>query len=258
MITAYRAELARIITARTLAVVAAITVLYATLVPWALVANASPRPGRGLSLIELSAAGGGTTTIARAASFSSVLLLAIFTAVSANDFQRGTFRAALLHHPRRLSLIGGQFLARLTLLAGWVLALYAVGWVATRLIAPHYGVDTSAWLTGQSWRDAGSDVARTFGFAAGWALLGTTLGVLTRSVAIGLAVGVAWAGPIENVIGDQLSFGERWFPGLLLRWLSAPDMAPVGQTATLTTLAAYAAVCAGILALAVSRRDVTS
>jgi hypothetical protein len=83
--------------------------------------------------------------------------------------------------------------------------------------------------------------------------------VLVRSTPVTLGIGLLWFGPIENVIGENRAFAERWFPGLVLRSLvqpDSPDALTTGQV--LSTLALYGAVCVAVIATVMSRRDVTA
>lgn len=235
------------------------TILYAAIVTFALIATAQDR-GPGVTISALSQAGGGTLAPSTAAAFSSVLLLALFVGMSAGAFAKGTWRAALLHHPGRFSLAIGTFAARIAGLAVIVAVLFGVGWLTATLVASGQGVDTSAWMTGESWRIAGEDFLRVFGFGVGWALLGTAVGMATRSVPVGLAVAVLWAGPVENLLGDSFEFGQRWFPGLLLRYVVAPDSGQISLSGAelYGTLAAYGVVLLGVIAFLVGRRDVSS
>ncbi|AKU18846.1 hypothetical protein VV02_11430 [Luteipulveratus mongoliensis] len=234
------------------------TVVYAAVVTLALIMTAEARGP--FSIQSLSQAGGATAAPARAASFSSVLLLALFVGMSANAFAKGTWRAALLHHPGRTSLAIGTFAARIVGLAIIVATLFVVGWITAILVAPGQGVETASWMDAESWRIAGEDFLRVMGFGIGWALLGTAVGMITRSVPVGLAAAVLWAGPIENLLGDSLDFGQRWFPGLLLRYVVAPDSLTISisNTALYGTLAAYGVILIGVIAFLVNRRDVTS
>jgi hypothetical protein len=42
-----------------------------------------------------------------------------------------------------------------------------------------------------------------------------------RSIAIAVAVGVAWAGPLEHITAESSQAADRWFPGLQLEALAA-------------------------------------
>ena len=55
-----------------------------------------------------------------------------------------------------------------------------------------------------------------FAGVAGWAIFGTTLAVIFRSVPLALGVGFAWAGPFENIVVDSWTTGYRVFPGQVL------------------------------------------
>ena len=81
--------------------------------------------------------------------------------------------------------------------------------------------------------------------------------VLVRSTPIALAICLIWFGPIENVIGEGRAWADRWFPGLLLRSMLQPDTPGSIATGTaVATLAVYAGVCVGVIAVVMSRRDV--
>lgn len=256
MTTALVAELTRLGRRRTLVPAALATAVYAAFVSWVLIAVAGPT-GTAASIPVLEQAGGGTRPVAVASTFSSVLVLAVFTGLTAGDHTRGIWRAALLQHPRRLSLSFGTYAARVLLMWGLVVVLFAAGWATALLAAPAYDIDTSAWLSAESWGVAASDLARVLVFALGWSLLGTALGTLTRSVPVGLAVGVLWAGPIENAIGAGLDPAERWFPGLLLRQL-VTGVSDLSTAQLAGTLGAYALIALAATALVVQRRDVTA
>jgi hypothetical protein len=84
------------------------------------------------------------------------------------------------------------------------------------------------------------------------------VGVLARSVPVGVGAALVWLGPIENIIGDSWDPGPRWFPGLLLRAVISPGSTGVSTGRALATLSAYAIVAVGITVAALRRRDVTS
>ncbi len=136
------------------------------------------------------------------ASFTLVFVLAGVIAYVAGDFSRGTFQA-LLQQPRRGTLLAGKLLAVLGLVAALVAEAMLVGWVTARLVAPGQGVDVDGWMSLDGVVHGIGDYGRVVATLAGWALLGTTIAVLVRSIPVALAIGVVWAGPIENVIGDS-------------------------------------------------------
>lgn len=122
--------------------------------------------------------------------------------------------------------------------------------------APTQDIDTSSWLTSDGLSSAASTLGSLGLFTTGWGLFGTALAVITRSVPVGLGIGLLWAGPVENILGDDLTWAAEWFPGLLLRELITPD--PVVETWRVAiTLVGYAAVAAVVIAVS-NRRDVTA
>ncbi len=71
-----------------------------------------------------------------------------------------------------------------------------------------------------------------------------------KDVIVGLAA---------SVIGEGRSWATRWFPGLLLRSVLRPD-APISiaTSTALATLAVYVGVAVTVIAVVISRRDMTS
>ncbi|YAL82408.1 hypothetical protein ACMYYO_10785 [Dermacoccaceae bacterium W4C1] len=256
MTNAIRAELYRLCRPQMVAVGLTIVALYGVIVTWILVAAAGPGPSALMPIEDLQGPGGGTAAIAGAVSFTSVLVFALFIGVTAGDHSRGTWRAALLKQPNRLALATGQLVARLILLVGIVVVLFAIGWVTAALVAPGQGISTDGWFGADAWSEAATTLGRIVLFGAGWALLGTLVGTLTRSVPIGLALGVLWSGPIESGIAEGGAFAERWFPGLVLRQMLTGYQYN-SSTQVNTTLIVYAVVTAVLLALVLKRRDVT-
>ncbi len=259
MTRALAAEWTRLARARTLRWVLPLTVAYAAVITYVMMATAPALPdGNAISKVTLAADGGGILSVVAGAAFTSVLLLAVFVGLSAGTISRGTWRAALLHQPRRWSLAAGTFAAQVLFIAMLAAVVLAVGLVSAYLIAPSFDVSTDAWMSSQSWRLMGEDYLRIVAFAAGWGLLGTMIGILTRSVAVGLGLGILWAGPVEHLLGDQLSFVRHWSPGLVLQDMLVPDSAVVSEPRAGITLACYAVAVIVLVAVILRRRDVTS
>jgi ABC-2 type transport system permease protein len=215
-------------------------------------------PGSFLTVTELSDAGGGTAVLGQTAAFTYVFLLAIFIAAVAQEFTRGTFRTMLLHQPARTPLLWGE----VGVLVGYAVAAAFVAevvcWVTARLIAPSQGIDTGQWTSLEALGAAAGDLGRVAVFIAGTSVFATMIGVLARSVPIGVGVALVWSGPIENIVGDSWSGAEQWFPGLLLRSVVAPGSTTTSTGRALVTLGCYAVIALVVTAIALRRRDVTS
>lgn len=257
MINAYTAELHRLTRRRTIMPATLAAVAYSVIVPGILISLVSDDPTSMMFFDKVQAAAGATRTISLAATFASVLVLALFVGMAAGDHSRGTWRAALLHNPHRLQLAAGTFLARLTLMVGLGVLVFVTGTATSFAIAPSQDIDISAWTTTEAWQTGAENLGRVLLFGAGWALIGTAIGWLTRSVPLGLAIGVLWAGPIENALGEDLEFGQRWFPGLLLRHVVTGASDYTGWQIG-GTLAVYAAVVVAAVGVVTAHRDVTS
>lgn len=258
MARAFIAEWIRLSSKRIWLISVAATVAYSAVLTVVMINTAPQRAPAGLSVEALGQSGGGTLAVRTAAAFTSVLILAVFVGMSAGSFARGTWRASLLQQPRRLTLAAGTFGARMAVSAIIVAALFVSGMVTAYVVAPGQGIDTGSWLNGDSLRMMADDYFRVMVFVIGWALFGTLIGILTRSVAIGLGAAILWAGPIENLLGDNLSFGANWFPGLLLRYVVAPESAPVDGDIVVVRLVAYAVIGILVVGSMLRRRDVSS
>jgi hypothetical protein len=102
------------------------------------------------------------------------------------------------------------------------------------------------------------DYATALFWVGGYALFGTTVAVLTRSVPVALAIGIAWAGPFEHLVQDGWNMASRVFPGLLLEAFVAGGTSEVSALRAFGTLAAYMLIAATIAATTFVRRDITA
>ena len=262
MIAAIRSEFVLLNRFRMWAILGALTVAFTVAATWLLLATAEParlQGNDGVSLETIRGAGGATTAVVWSLTFSSVLMLAAFIASTANEFTRGTLRVAFTRAPHRLSLLGGKVAARVAVAVAVMTVALAVGWVTALLVAPSAGVPTAGWVSSGAFTSAGDDLLRLAVFVIVYAVIGTMIAVIVRSTPIALAVGLVWFGPIENVIGEGQSWAMRWFPGLLLRSVLRPD-APISiaTSTALATLALYMGVAVTVIAVVISRRDMTS
>ena len=262
MTNVIRAELYRLVRRRTIVIGGAVAVGFAFLAAFAIFAAADsvgPRSTQGgTTLAQLAAAGGGTEAFAVGASFASLLAFVSAIALIGNEFANGTFRSLALREPRRIRLIVGKFVGLAIVLAGMLLAVEALTFVTSLLAAEWQDVPTDAWFSTGAIGEAFADFASTFAGLAGWMVLGTFLAVVFRSVPIALAVGVAWAGPFENITVDSWSTGLRVFPGQVLRSVIAGGTTELGLSQAVLRATLYVAVAAAITLAVVARRDITS
>jgi hypothetical protein len=238
------------------------TVVFSVVATWLLLEAAEPAgrggDGPGVSLEALGGSGGATVAIISSMSFATVLVVAAFAAAMGNEISRGTLRAALTRQSNRLSLITGKLAARVSLAAVLMAVALIVGTVTAAVVAPSVDVDTDGWFGADAMVGGLADYGRLLIFVAMYALIGTTVAILVKSTPIALGICLLWFGPVENVLGEGRDWAQRWFPGLVMRSLTAPDdPGALSFGVTLATLALYAAVCGGVIAYVMSRRDVT-
>lgn len=257
-----RAELLRLVRRRTLMYAAAASIAFSVVATLAVFASADAvggPPSRGGTTLDLlSGDGGGTQAFAVGASYGGFFVFVTFIALIASEFSGGTFRALLLRNPHRLRLIVGKLVGILVVAAGVAAFAEASTLAASLALAPGNDISTADWFSAQSGIEALRDYATVMGGVTGWAIFGTTLAVVFRSVPVAIGVGFLWAGPFENITVDSWSTGYRVFPGQVLGSLIQGGTAELAiGRATLTALL-YTAVAAAVALLLVSRRDVSS
>ena len=229
-----------------------------------MIASAEPaaefgrRSGRGLTIEELADAGGGTEIFRTAVSFAGFFVLVVITGLVAIEFSRGTMRTMLLNQPRRLPLLAGKLAALLTCAAATLGLTEAVSWITSRLLAPGSDIDTHAWTSIDALGAAVTDFGAVLLWITGYALIGTALAVVLRSVTVALAVGIAWFGPLEHITQEGWATANRIFPGLLLEAFAAGGTTEVTVSRALLTVLAYSAVAATVAAAVFVRRDITA
>jgi hypothetical protein len=262
MIRTYHAELVKLVRRKVLLVTAAIVAVFGVGGAAIVLASATPAaevgPGRGLSLEQLAGAGGGTEIFRTAVSFAGTFLFVVFVGAMAVEFSRGTIRTMLLRQPRRVRLLAGKVAATLTFAAIALAATEAVTWLASLALAPGNGVATDAWTSLNAAGAAATDFGAVLLWITGYAVLGTTVAVLLRSVPVALAVGIAWAGPFEHLVQNAWTPAVKVFPGLLLEAFVAGGTPDVTTSRALVTVSVYAAVAAIITSVVFARRDITA
>lgn len=261
MTNVIQAELTKLIRRPALIAAAGGAILFAavsSLVVFLAADPTGPGAGRSATLESLAEPGGGSAAFALGVSVAGLLVLVSFVVNFTGEFSRGTLRTLLMREPRRLRLLAGKMIALLTFTALVLAAAGGLTWLASLGLAPTQGVSTSAWFTLDALGENLSDYGTAVLTVAGWAFLGMALGVVLRSTPLALAIGVAWAGPLEHLTQDAWDPASRWFPGLLLEALAAGGTPEVSSSRALVLVIAYAAAAAVLTALIFRRRDVTA
>lgn len=263
MIRIIHAELLRLVRRRTMVVAAGGSLLFAAVATLTVFSSAratggAPSRRTGTTLEALAADGGGTEAFAVGASFVGFVVLVILIALLAGEFSGGTFRALLLRNPHRLRVIVAKLAGILVVAAAIVGFAEVCTFLISLIVAPTKDVSTADWFSIDSLGTALRDYATVLAGVAGWAVFGTTLAVIFRSAPLALGVGIAWAGPFENIIVDEWGPGYRYFPGQVLASLIQGGTTELGIGRAAATAAIYTGVAAVVALVLVSRRDVTA
>lgn len=263
MIASYRASLVTLLRRRVIITTALVATVFAVGGAAIVVAAAEPvARGAGrrgsITIDALSHAGGGTEVFRLAASFAGTFLFVVFVGMTAAEFSRGTVRTMLLRQPRRVALLAGRLGAILSFAAVTLAATEIATWAAARVLAPAQGISTASWTSSAAVGAAVSDYAAVLVWITGYAVLGTTIAVLLRSVPLALGVGIAWAGPIEHITQNTWPTVTRLFPGLSLEAFVAGGTPDASAGRALTTVAVYTVAAAVIACVDFARRDVAS
>jgi ABC-2 type transport system permease protein len=221
--------------------------------------SSGPAAARGgTTVARLAADGGGTEAFAVGASFIGFFVFVTFIALVATEFSGGTFRALLLRDPHRVRLITGKLVGALVVAACALALAEVLSFGLSLALAPSKDIDTSAWFSLGGLGHAVGNYATVLAGVTGWAIFGTALAVVFRSVPLALGVGFAWAGPFENIIVDSWTTGYRVFPGQVLAATIQGGTPEISLSRAIATGIAYVAVAAGVTTILLTRRDVTS
>ncbi|MPZ64486.1 MAG: ABC transporter permease subunit [Pseudonocardiaceae bacterium] len=210
-------------------------------------------------------------TIGGFAIFAGALALVLGALVVGGEYGWGTLKTLLTQRPGRLTVLGAQLLALATVLAGWVLAIFA----ACALAGMGIALIEDAPMTWPAAADLATGLAGGWLVLVTWGLAGALLATLFRGVALPIGLGVVWilgvetllAGVVASVLPDLQVVADA-LPGVNAGSLvyavtqAAPGQLPPGVTDAVTgtravlTLLCYAAVFIAVTAVTLRRRDV--
>jgi ABC-type transport system involved in multi-copper enzyme maturation permease subunit len=204
--------------------------------------------------------------------FAGALALVLGAIVVGGEYTWGTLKTILTQRPGRSTLLGGQLLGLLTMLAVWVLGIFAASALCSIGIA-------AAENAPMDWP---GPLTLLKGLAGGWLVLtlwclaGAALAVAFRNVALPIGLGVVWilgietllAGVVSSLLPD-LEFLTDAMPGtnagalvFSVTGMSTADAPPgvrdaVSGDRALLTLLGYVAVFVVLAMVTTRRRDVS-
>jgi ABC-2 type transport system permease protein len=263
MIRAFRAELLKLRRRSLLVAAGSAAILYATITTLLTFLTATNESrsigGRGFNATFQSLAGsnGAYQGFVEGIGFVGVILLAIFVSIVGLEYARGTFATALMRQPRRPQLLVGKLAALLVFVGATLAVAEAAGWLLALTVASLRGISTSAWFSLSGLGEAAAAYGTALFVAGAWACIGLAVATFARSVPIGLAVAVGWAGPIEHITQGSWAGASRWFPGLLLEAISAGGNAEASVGRAFLIVTGLVVVLTTVALVVFDRRDVT-
>lgn len=203
--------------------------------------------------------------------FAGALVLVFGALMTGAEYGWGTVKTLLTQRPGRGAVLGGQLLALTAASLVAVLAQLVFGAVAAGTIA----VSHSRALAFPSAGVVLEGVGAGWLILLMWALLGATLGVLLRGVALPIGLGVVWVLGIENLVSGMASSvlsalqplrdvlpgvnaGSLVTAVMPARVLDAPPgvNSSVAEPRALVTVACYVLACSFVSFFVTRRRDV--
>ncbi len=207
---------------------------------------------------QVSTAAGTALGFTGGNSFTGLLIFLVFAITITLEYSQGTLRTLFLREPRRLGWLAGRMALMLALVAVALIAALVLSVAVGLAVAALRGIDTSAWWSTDGFGHLASGYLNALVAAAFFGVAGTVLGLVLRSTALTLAVGVAWTFPIEHIIQESWGGSNRVLPGLVFDAIGQGGVAEAGYGTALLVGAGYAVGAAVLGAVTLSRRDVTA
>ncbi|TDC50865.1 ABC transporter permease [Jiangella ureilytica] len=204
--------------------------------------------------------------------FGGAIMFILGALAAGSGFGWGTWKTVLTQRPRRLPAFGGTLAAVGVAVVGVVAATLVLDVATSTLIAVVEG-QSIVWPALGPLAESAAGALLIFGM---WAAAGVLVGVLTRSPALAVGLGLVWSLVVENLlrgVGNLLSgieYVTDVLPGTAAGSLAGALGAggagdPDGAPGVLTVLdggpaallvAAYLVVFAAVAALLMRHRDV--
>ncbi|MGI9657832.1 MAG: ABC transporter permease [Gaiellaceae bacterium] len=205
---------------------------------------------------DLNAAEGIASGLGLAAQFIGIVALVMVAWMVAREFGDGTIRNLLIRMPQRLKLAAGKFGALAALLTAGVVVAAGAAVIAAFAFAPGSGVDTGAWVSVDGLLAVGEGTGQLLLATLGWAAIGALLGVVLRSGALAVGVGLAWMLPVEGLLGASIGDLGDLLPGSVFATI-AGGASGISYTTALLLGLLYAGAAAAVSLAVFQRHDVT-
>jgi ABC-type transport system involved in multi-copper enzyme maturation permease subunit len=204
--------------------------------------------------------------------FGGALVLTLGALLAGSEYGWGTLKTLLVQGPGRRTVLAGQLLALLLVLAGTVVVSFLLTAIGSLAIAVGESAAVDWPTPGLLVRGVGGGLL----IAGMWGAMGMFLGTALRSTALPIGLGLVWILAIESLVVNVAApllplfdAGQAALPGVnagsLVAALAGPGAvlhtpgvaAIVGGTQSAWALAGFTALFAALTGLLLVRRDVT-
>jgi ABC-type transport system involved in multi-copper enzyme maturation permease subunit len=204
--------------------------------------------------------------------FGGALLLTLGALLAGSEYGWGTLKTLLAQGPRRVTVLAGQLLALVVVLAGTVVATFLLTALASWAIAASESAPIDWPTLGELLRGFGGGLL----IACTWGAMGMLLGTALRGTALPIGLGLVWILAIENLVVNVAApllgvfdAAQAALPGVnagsLVAALAGPGAvlrtpgvaAIVGGTQAAWALAGFFVLFTGLTGLLIARRDIT-
>lgn len=187
--------------------------------------------------------------------------------LSAGDVKNGVIRTVLSRYPARSLLVAARMATLFIVVAVAILVSVAAAFISSFVLAAIAGGDTSL----PSVLSVGRDTAYAVLIGFSWAVFGFTLGIIVRSLAGAISVGLIWSLVVEQALHGLSSLGSKFdaIRAILISGASSvlssdagvesmPGGSPpnISVTLAIVILVAWVIVGSGVSAMVLRRRDV--
>ena len=214
--------------------------------------------GSVLTTALVSASDGFAQLMANSATFIGVVALAICAIAVGMEYGNGTLRNLLVRQPDRLRLLAGKLLAQASFLALVTVLAYGAALATALLVAPGYGISTSAWFTNEGVQSLLSTAGNLLLSTLAWGAIGAVLAIVLRSTATAIAGGLAYALVVENLLSATVSGSKQWLPGQLIDTIARGGTSSVSYASALLLVGLYLLAAVGIAGALFRYRDVAA
>jgi ABC-type transport system involved in multi-copper enzyme maturation permease subunit len=208
------------------------------------------------TLAEIESPSGLMSGLAAASNMFGVVTLSIWAVVTATDYSSGLIRLLVAAEPRRWQLLAGKVVALAIVTAAATTVAAIVNVFAVLPAAQAAGISTAAWGTNllsvvaTAWTNL-------FLALCVWGVLGLVLGVLTRSAAVAVSIGIGYVLVVESTIKMAKDVPSDWLLGTTLGAVARGGTAAVAYGTALALALGYVTLGLVLAGVVLVRRDVT-